>query len=384
MSVGDVEELLTDETRAPAVTIYLPTHLDASPPNQSEDEIRAKNLLNKAVSIMDTRDDSRNYKKEFTESFEPLLASPNKFEHQTAGLLVCSRPGRFAIYHLPLDSEEYVAVSDQYHLAPVFGIINDLREYYILILAQQYPILYQGDFYGVYKSDIKLPSSLKVALNIDETGKENEQQRSAYGGVRGTYGFNGRGGDKNPAENERMRFWRMIDQALMKHGDRKRPLIIAGIASEISEYLAHSHYPQILKHHIEGNFSGSNPIDLYRLAMNVIRHELLNPYHDRVIEEYKGLNGQAPHLTADNFAAIADAAEKGRVDKLLVSSIRYTADTVRDNYKPVPVITFPPVESSQAVNDIARIVWNCGGSIINIESSHMPKKGALMVATMRY
>ena len=87
----------------------------------------------------------------------------------------------------------------------------------------------------------------------------------------------------------------------------------------------------------------------------------------------------------DGFAAIRDAAEQGRIDKLLIGTLRYTTDTVRDNTEPVPVITFPEPEPSQAIHDIASRVWNASGTIIPIDQAKLAHLRALpMLATYRY
>lgn len=377
LSIPLLKRLLAASPRAPAVTIYLPTHVSASPPHISEDQIRLKNLKNRACSIIKTREDAKEFADELNRKLEELLANTLFWEHQTRGLLICARPGRFYMFHLPLDTSEYLAVDERFRLAQILGLLSDYNKYYVLSLAQHSPKLYSGDFYGLSETDVGLPQSLLKGLNIDEMGRPSEQQVSAYGNARG---FNGRGGDKNPAEEERQRFWRMIDQLVLKHADKKQPLILAGIDSEVSEYRALTHYPNVLNGHIEGSFSGSSGFELFQPALEIIENELVQPEHQAVVDQFK----QAPGLTARDFAAITDAADKGRVDKLLLAGIRYTADTVRDNKQAVPVIEQPPEESAAAVHNTAYKVWNSGGTIINLETDEMPVKDSLMLATLRY
>lgn len=380
-----IAELTQDDPKAPAITIYLPTHPAATPPNMTEDQIRFKNLMNKAATILKNRDDGRELLSVVEAQTRELLEDRDFWEAQTEGLLICIRPGVFRMFQLPVDTEEYVAVADHFHLAPIFGVLQDMQEYYVLSIAQHAPALYRGDMYSLQTTDIKLPETLEAGLNIDEMNQKSEQQASARGSSLNLSGtFNGRGGAKNPAEEERMRFWRMIDQIVLNKADTKLPLLLAGVESEVVEYRGISHYPKLLQGAIYGSFSSTNPNDIFPEALKVIRKELLNPMHDDVVAEYKRAKGQAPELAAHSMAAIADAAEKGRIDKLLVADIRYTTDTVRDNTEPVPVITFPPEESAQAVHDIAHRVWNTSGQVVDIETDHMPERGALMLATLRY
>jgi hypothetical protein len=385
LSRDAITNLLSSKPKAPVVTIYLPTHRAATPPNMTEDQIRFKNLVNKATDILKNRDDGRELGEAMRASLGELLENREFWESQTEGLLICARPGQMRMFHLPVDTEEYVAVADHFHLAPIFGVLQDMQEYYVLTIAQHSPALLRGNMYDLYATDIELPSTVEAGLNIDEVNQKSEQQASARGSSTNLTGtFNGRGGARNPAEEDRMRFWRMVDQTVCSKAETKLPLILAGIESETVEYRSISKYPKILDSAIHGNFSGANPHDLFPQAFEIVRKELLNPMHDDVIAEYKRAKGQAPELAAKDIAAIRDAAEKGKIDKLLVADIRYTTDTVRDNIEPVPVITFPPEESAQAVHDIAYQVWNTSGQIVDIEQEHMPERGALMLATLRY
>lgn len=382
----DIKKLFGARLKAPAVTIYLPTHHSSSPTHMSEDQIRLKNLRNQAAAIIKTSDDQRDFEQEFCDSLGSLSDYPGFWEKQTNGLLICARPGSLRMFHLPLDTEEYVSVSDQFHLAPVFGLLNDFKEYYVLAVAQHSPSLFKGDMYGLYPTNVDLPNSMMDGLNIDEMSQENERPRSAYRAnpQSGVSGYNGRGGDKNPAEEERQRFWRMIDQQVISMVKDKLPLILAGIESEVAEYIHQTHYPNVMKGHIEGSFSGVNPHDLFADAIAIVRNELINPEHDQIIEQYDRTAGQAPDKVAAGYASISQLAAEGRVDKLLLAGIRLTMDTIRDNKEPVPVICFPPTESAQAINNVARVVVEASGSIVNIETSHMPVKNMPVLAILRY
>lgn len=379
-----ITELLQSEPKAPAITIYMPTHRAATPPHMTEDQIRFKNLMNKALGILKIRDDGRELMPVLESRLNELQENREFWEAQTEGLLICIRPGLARMFHLPVDTEEYVAVADHFHLAPVLGVLQDMQEYYVLSVAQHSPALYKGDMYDLRTAGIGLPENLEAGLNIDELNQKSELQASAHGQNIMPGGYNGRGGSKDPTEENRMRFWRMIDQLVTGKTDTGLPLILAGIESEVVEYRSISKYPKILDCAIYGSFSGANMRALYQPALDIIRKELLDPMRDDVIAEYERAKGQAPQLAAHDMAAIRDAAEKGRIDKLLLADIRYTTDTVRDNSEPVPVLTFPPEESAQAVEDIANQVWNTSGQIVDIEQSHMPERGALVLATLRY
>ncbi len=352
----------------------------------SEEEIRLKNLKSKVVTAIKTRfgDD---YIIEFSKKIDSILSDTTFLEHQTEGLLICACPGRFEMFYLPFDTNEYIAVADHFHLAPVLGLVNDYREYYVLMLTQRHPALLKGDLYGLYPTNLQLPESLKAGLGIDENGRENEQQWSVSGANQtagGISGFNGRGSDKNPARDDRLRFWRLIDQLVVKHTNRDLPLILAGVTREVAEYRALSRYPNLLPQHIDGGSGKNNLQELYRSAMDVVRHNLIDRDHNQAIKQYLQLSGKTPRLTEADHTAILTQADAGRIDKLLLAAFHYTSDTIRDNNRPVPVISYPSPEYADDVNKVAQTVLNEGGKVINLDHASMPVKDVDMLAILRY
>jgi hypothetical protein len=377
-------ELLSNARTVPAVTIYIPTHRAATPPNMSEDQIRCKNMIHKAVALLKQRDDGRELADELSSQLDAMQADRDFWEHQTEGLLICAAPGLFALYHLPINTEEYVAVANHFHLAPMFGFLRDTQEYYVLVVAQHEPAIFKGDAYDVIATPIELPASVADGLHLDEVHRKSEQQRSAGTTNGGTGSYNGRGGDRDPAEDDRMRFWRLLDQIVCDKVDTKVPLILAGTDSEVSEYRNVSHYPTIMQANESGSFGGFKPHELFAVATAILRREVDLPGKEAVIEEYRRAKGQAPDQASKGMSAIKLAAESGRVDKLLVGDIRYTADNVNDSEAHTPLITFPSDDTAQTIQDIVYAVWNNGGSIINVDTETMPEPGEVLLATLRY
>ncbi len=282
------------------------------------------------------------------------------------------------MFYLPYDTQEYLSVDEMFHLAPVLSLLNDLKDYYVLCVTQHKPKIYKGDLYGLSEILIGLPNNLEEGLLIDEIGLTNERQGSVYAS---TKGFNARGGHKNSAEEERHRFWRMIDQRVLKYTDKKLPLILAGTKNEISEYRRQTNYPKVLNRHVDGvNESRA----LFSQALKLFKEEIIKPRHEAIVNQYLQLGGMLTDKIANDFTAITKAADDGRVDKLIVSGIKLTTDTVQDNSEPVPVITMPPEETAQLSNYITREVWGSGGELVNIEAGSMLVEGRLMLAIMRY
>jgi hypothetical protein len=378
-----VETLLANTTPNPAVTIYAPMHTTASPPHISENQIRLKNLIHKACEKLEKSEENLHFARSLYELLDAVYDDLKFWEAQTPGLLICARPNRTQLFHVPMDTEEYVAIDENFHLAPVLAMLHEDRDFYVLTVTQHMPRLFQGNRYGMHALDVQLPISVQAGLNIDESNQKSENQGSATGPSTNTGWFNGRGGARNPQEEDRVRFFRKVDAIAYNAIDRTLPVILAGIDSEIAEYRTISKLPKVLEEAINGSHSDAKPDDLFEHAWQIIEHEIVHPAREAAIEEYTRLEGANPDRTARDEKSIEEAAEQGRIDKFMAMMGRYTKDSIRDTRVAVDKITFPEPELSRKVNKLALKVWQMSGTVINLLPTEMPH-GAPMVARLRY
>lgn len=396
MDTLDRETLNRLLTRAsgPAVTIYLPMHTSASPPHISENKIRLKNLIHEAAQRLSGDAGGHALAVALLARLDELQDDQAFWEHhQTPGLLICASSEGIDMYNLPIDTEEYVAVDSYFHLAPVLGLLHDARDFNLLVLAQHNPRLYKGGLFDLEASATVLPATIKQALNLDELNQKLESQGTATGPsshgaagqpsfVRGW--FNGRGGAHNPAAEEKLRFFRIIDHEIGRALDTSLPLILAGPEEDTALYRSISHYPRLLRGAIAGNHGSDNPRALFDAAQAIVWQELVLPDHQAAVNEYQQISGANPGRVAHTLKAIRDAAAEGRVDKLFARLNIRTTDTVRDKYESVPRITFPDdATESKHLNDVALSVWRNSGTIYTLLPSEMPN-GELMAARLRY
>jgi hypothetical protein len=381
LSQQSITDLLKQTSSGPAVTIYLPTHRAATGPNITEDQIRCKNLFRKADDMITQRGDSSTLAGELEAQLGLLLEDQEFWSRTSDGLLVCAVPGRIQMFYLPIDTEAYVAVDDSFHLAPIFSLISDVQDYYVLTVAQHKPILHKGSLNILRPTAIALPVSVEAALNLDEQSP-GEHQRSAVGANSSSGAYNGRGGSKDLAEDDRRQFWRLLDNLVTAHADSKLPLLLAGTASEVAEYRAASRYPRILEHSIAGSYGGADANLLAAASAELIRHDLIEPFRQQTVAEYNRLKGVNPDRVAFELAAVREAATTGRVGSLLISMLRHTTDTVRDNKLPSLVLSFP--DGQAALHAVAQKVWQAAGRVVNVELAVMPESATPAAAILRY
>lgn len=368
----------------PAVTIYAPMHTTASPPHISENQTRIKNLISRAINeVVKSHGEDHPLAGELQEWLDAYYDDLGFWERQTPGLLLCARPSDIQWFHLPVDTDEYVAVDETFHLAPMLAILNENYSYYVLLVNQHKPKLFKGNMYELHISGLELPVSLEAALNIDEDNQKSENQASAIGGSMKTGGFNGRGGAKNPQEEDRLKFFRLIDRLVCNNTKDRLPMILAGIEAEAVEYRNLSKYSHLLRASINGSHADFDMEALHRQAIAIIKQELVLPMHQEAIEEYHQLAGTNPKRTAQDIPAIESAIEQGRVDKLLAPISSQTTDTIRDTLEAVQKITLPQGDKGKLLNHLAIKVWQMSGTIVGLTPQEMPN-GAAVAARLRY
>lgn len=383
-----ITELIEQAIGQPVATIYIPMHKSAAPPHMSENQIRYKNCLNTAADRLQEQG-STHTAKMLRAHLDEMLSTIDYWEQPTSGVLLCAWDESLASFQLPIETEEYVAVDTCFHLAPILALLEDAQSFYVLGVVQHAPALYQGDMYTLEPSGISLPASLERGLNIDENNQKSEQQRSVagqgavrQGANKGGLGFNGRGGARNPAEEDRLRFFRMIDAMVCEKADTALPLVLCGIEAETAEYRSISKYPHILKKTVAGSYGAADLPKTYHKALAIVREEVINTKHQAAIDEYERVRGAHPERVAIEQTAIEAAATQGRIDKLLLALEQHTRDTVQDARDAVPRITFPH-KSAARINNLAQRVWQMSGSIISLDRARMPEAQS-MVARLRY
>lgn len=376
-----VTSLVEKDINGPAVTIYLPTHRNSSPPNMTEDQIRFKNLYRKAIDALQERDKHHPFNQQFLDQCEALLDSREFWEHMSESMVIIATTDMFEYYHLPIDSDEYVAVDDHFHLVPVLGLVNDMQDFHVLSVAQHGPTLFDGDLYELTPSSLELPATLEEALNIDEMHVKSLQFSAVNSSKGGMY--HGHGAGKDTGDEERMKFWRLIDSMVCYHIDTKKPLILSGTDSEIAEYCSITKHPHILESRIDGSYGKEDALKLHEQAVEIMQSEFIGAKHMEALNDYERINGQSPERTASHMEDLQDSASKGKVATLLVGMMRHTTDTVRDNKHAVPKLVFPDGMFEKKIDDLAKQVVTQGGAIVSMLQEQMPRN-QMALAINRY
>jgi hypothetical protein len=373
-------KLTNQKSDSPAVTIYMPTHEVSAPPHMQEDQIRFKNMVNKALRILDSREPDEDFKRFISKQAEEILGNQIFWEHLSRSLLLCIRRGLFETMLLPVDADEYAAVDNHFHLAPVFGLLEDDADYYVLAIAKHKPRFFKGNMYGLAEEGLNLPSSPEEALNIDEMQQKQQHYHQNAGGF-GT-GQNAGRGATDTGRQETHDYFALIDKIIHDNCDTSRTLVLAGTEDAVGNFRQASKYPWIADAYIEGNHTRSKSHELFRLAWKVVSDQNRLKKQTSLKDLHRFYNGRKEG-SSTNPAVIVKAAEEGRIDRLLLAISRITRDTIRDSDESVPKIVFPSENESQLVDRAARLTWRNSGKVYNLTEGDLPG-GVRMAAVFRY
>lgn len=376
-----IKKLLDEMQPAPLVTIYMPTHSAPTPPNLSEDRRRFKNIRSKVLEILRASPEidiksKRAIEQQLNDLEEDLIF----WENRTFSVAMFISQSTITTVDLPIDSDEYVAVDSQFHITPLLGLVHECVDFNVLVVSKKHPMLFTGNMYGLKVSDVQLP---EVASKTDRR-KTDETSRAVHVPPKGR-GRQEYFGDNFPLVNQDdvLHFFRAIDRVVKKHIPKTCLLVLAGPEQDVSIYRSISSIPNISKGHIESANSATTPHDLSPFAQALVHAEAVQPKREEDVARYNRLANGTERASGE-LAAIQDAADKGRVETLIIKLIRTTTDTIRDNKQPTPKIHFPVDEQMAVIENVALRTWRNQGMVRLIEDTLTTPPNTALAAIFRY
>ncbi len=338
VTADEMKQLQAKEP-SPAVTMYLPAHRAATLLHIREDRVRFKNLVRKASDILNNIDKYDPFNVEFAKQCTNLSSQDSFWKDRTETMLICARPGELKVYDVPMAADEYVAVDDHYHLAPMYGLLSDSTPFYVVAITQDSALLFEGDEYDLHF--------------VKQQSYQAKDSNSIH-------------------ETDRKRYFRHIHEGLLADVDRDRPLILAGTSGDVADYRPLINYPFILDQYISGHHDEHSAHDLFPTAVRIVNEKVVEPKRQEYMAAHQQLRNDKSELASDEIVSIKNAAENGRIHTLVVGMSRMTTDTVDDLVRSVRKIAFPSEIECQAIDDLARKTWNQHGRIVNMDVEQLP------------
>ncbi len=389
MNSLSIQELknLVETTEIPCVSLYIPMQKAGAEIRQNP--IRFKNLIREAEERLDKMEMRHTDAVDFLQPAKEL--DTNEFwQQQDHCLAIFRSPNIFRYYQLPIEFQELVVVSNQFHLKPLLHLINNDGRFFILALSQDNIRFFEGTRYTINEVEVEnLPKNLEEALNYDETAKTGQFRIGTSKGSTSNPSarpgqFHGQGSpDRDQHQKDILQFFYLINEALHQRlQDEKAPLVLAGVEYLFPIYKEANTYHNLVEEGIAANVDIVKPEELHEQAWSIVE-PMYTQTPQAITELYQQITGEGTGRASSDLKEIIPAAYYKRVDYLLVP----VAQQVWGDFDPetMAVDLHPePQPDDQDMLDFAVVhtLLN-GGAVYTVEPEELPN-GVPAAAIFRY
>ncbi len=309
---------LTAHQPGPCVSLYMPTHVAGE--QQQQDGVRLKNLLRDAEERLS---DGWLRPVEARELLQPLRDLPRDRTFWNArgdGLALFLNRDRLLRFRLPQTFDEWVMVSQRFHVKPLLPLVSRNERCFLLALSQNQVRLYAVTSAGIEPVEVKgLPMSLDSALNNDGADRGSQAHSAERAGVLpGKQGsvFHGQGGVPDAHKDDLIQFFRRVDATLQPIlRDEQTPLVLAGVAYLLPIYRQVNSYAHLAKEELTGNCEYLTDRELHQRAWSLMQPEFSRSQNDAAAR-FRSLAGTGK--TSDDVNFVLPAACEGRIESLFL------------------------------------------------------------------
>lgn len=370
------------------VSIFMPTH--TAGPEIQQDPIRFKNLRGKAEAQLVEKGMRPADAQELLNSAQ-ALEHDEFWRHQNHGLALFIAPNFFRYYRLPLDFDELVVVSDQFHLKPLMPLLTGDGYFYILALSQKKVRLLVGTRDRIREIQPEnvdnLPESLMSVLRYEDSENQTQFMSSetySPGGLPGSDPgtMHGRGVDEDQ-ENQLIRFLSQVNQGMQEFlQDDTVPLVLAGVDYLLPIYKRVNSYPHLLEEGITGNPEVLKPEDLHTQAWAIVQPKFQQAEKE-AIDRFREFSGNNQEQASDALKEVVPAAYNQRIDSLFVA-VDHQQWGSFDPQSNTVQLHEQHQAGDQDLLDLAAVytVLN-GGTVFAVESERVPAQSPI-AAVFRY
>ncbi len=377
----DYASVLLADHEPPCLSLYQPTHRHH--PENQQNPIRFHNLVKELEA-------SLQQKYSFRET-DPLLApffalanDPDFWRRTLDGLAVLATADIFKVYRLQRPVPELAVAAESFHTKPLIRILQSADRFQILGLDRHGVRLFEGnrDVVDEIAPAPGVPRTLDDALGREDEGPPERRNRVNSAEAPGATTRHGTGVRRKIAANERERFFRAVDRAVLEHHSRPgdMPLLLAALPEHHHAFRAISDNPFLLPEAID-----VHPDDLSPEALRERAWRLVQPYY---LERLGGLierfgAARAAGRAAGDVAEIAMAAAGGRVDTLLIEAERVVPGTGDTGNGRVTFGELDHPDTDDLLDDLGERTLRTGGDVVIVPAARMPTATGL-AAIYRY
>ena len=373
---------LLNDTEAPCVSLYQPTHRHH--PDNEQDPIRFGNLVRDLeASLLRTlrKDEAR----ALLEPLRKLEGDRAFWNHTLDGLAVLAARGTFRVYRLQRPVPELAVVADDFHLKPLLRILQSADRYQVLALNRQEAKLFEGNRDALDEIELHedVPRTLTDALGDDLT--DPHLTVASYGGTGGGQAamHHGHGGKQAEVDLDAERFFRAVDRGVREHHSLPSglPLILAALPEHHHVFRSVSHNPALMDERIEVHPDALRSLDeLRQRAWQAMEPRYLARLAD-LVEAFG--TARSKGLGDDDLAGVAKAIVAGRVATLLVEARRQVPGRVDATTGDLEFDDLEHPDVDDLLDDLGMLALKMGGEVVVVPTERMPTESGI-AAIYRY
>ncbi|MFP4557308.1 MAG: hypothetical protein ACLFNU_10585 [Bacteroidales bacterium] len=296
------------------VSIFIPTHRAGKEVNELMDQKNLKNLTKKVRDNLYEYEVDKKTTDDLLKPIEDLIEDYGFWKHQSDGLAIFRNHDEFIYFTIPVYFDEFTYINDHFYLKPLLPYINDDDKFYLLALSLSGAKLYEGFPHRIDELAIEdiFPGNPEDVVGYDF--KEKNLQFRTGQAEKNHALFHGHGGGKEEEKSEILKYFRAINEGVMKILQGKNvPLILATVDYLVPLYSEVNDYKHMEQEFISGNPEYEDPILLHEKA-----REILEEYFNRKRTEKASAFEQA----------LSDAKASYKEEEIVPAAINQQVDTL--------------------------------------------------------
>ncbi len=312
-----LEKIIQQEREAdlPTISLYMPTH--RTKPDNMQDPIQFKNLLQDAEKLL-----VENYPRRDWEDTLNLLYDLHKevepfWQYNLDGLAVLATGEDVEVFRLRYAPEPRVFVGDEFHIVELLGMLETYDEITVANISKDRVKLYNANRYGheSFEPDDFATSFEALFDDFDDNASLNF---GTYGGNESSY--HGHRARPEEAEKDRDKYYHYLDDHFAElNRKNQQPILLAGTKENVAAFR------QIANENIYLDTEVGQPIDSLEdsdLQEKLI--EAMQPLLDKETEKLSNqiVRAQQSGLTSTKTSEIEEHARNGRIGSLIVDRTR--------------------------------------------------------------
>lgn len=378
-------EELANERGKYCISIYVPTQRNGE---NKESVIYLKNEIAKVQKELSGFGLKQKEIDEYLAPVKKLHEDVNLWRHLSDSLIIFRSKERFEYHVLPVDSEAFSLVSDQFYVLPLINLFNEDHLFFILSLSLKNNKLYEATQHEISEivTEDEFPDDMYdsaghdvVQKSLQMRGEQTGNAREAYPGKTGAM-YHGQGEGKDDKEVEILKYFEDVDASLNNLlNDYSTPLVVAAVDNVFSHFKEVSNYKNIFPKNVPGNHDDNDIIGIHEKAMNI-----LTPYFNRVKDDKKQKYSEAIGKTTASLEDIVVSADAGRVDTLFVAKGEHIWGVYNREEGTIDKHEEKQEGDICFLDFAARNVFLKGGQVFIEEQEDLPENTAPANAILRY